>query len=108
MTCPEVRLQCQQGPVTKGYMCLESHLDALLRKSDGTAMDSHGRGLLPQGNDEWHYFPHSAEPPDWMISDTPAYPCGSENVAEEAVAGRVRGQKLHWRMWPQADTVSEH
>lgn len=67
--CVQMRLQCQQGPVMKGYMCLESHLDVLLRKRDKTAMDSHGRCLLPQGNGEWHDFPHSAEPRDWMICD---------------------------------------
>lgn len=66
--CPD-EAECQQGPVMKGDMCLESHLDALLRKGDRTAMDSHGRRLLPQGNDEWRYFRHSAGPPDWMMKE---------------------------------------
>lgn len=91
--CPD-EAECQQGPVMKGDMCLESHLDALLRKGDRTAMDSHGRRLLPQGNDEWRYFCHSAGPPDWMMKDTGAYPWGSENVEGEAVAGRVRDGRL--------------
>lgn len=63
-------------------------LDALLRKGDGSARDSHGLCLSPQGNEEWHHFLHCSKSPGPMVSDMVTYPEGSGNAVEEAVARR--------------------